>query len=116
MKTTEEGRRLRYYYWTHWFHRGEDYPELVDIRIKVMLTLITIKPKPNRVTHVDLQKLFRLTDKTVRNMRTVLKSNGWTIETFVNRQVTIEPSKKAIDLFDDYIIGKQLPVLYFDDK
>ena len=111
MKSTEEGVKLRYQYWVHWFNRFNVYPELTDIRIKVMLTLITVNPEV--VTHGELQRLFKLTDKTVRNMRTVLSTKGWTEETFVDRHVSIRPTQKSIDLFDDYIIGKTLPVLYF---
>ena len=101
MKSTEEGVKLTYKYWVHWFNRFNVHPELSDIRIKVMLTLITVNPYV--VTHVELQRLFKLTDKTVRNMRTVLRTKGWTEETFVDRHVTIRPTQKAVDLLEDLL-------------
>ncbi len=92
--------KLSYKSWVDWFDRFSKYPELADIRIKVMLTLITVQPD---TTHVQLQRLFKLTDKTVRNMRTVLSTKGWTEETFVDRHVSIRPTQKAVDLLEDLL-------------
>lgn len=85
-----------------WFRRFEPYPELRDTRLKVMLTLITLDHKSGPQTHVKLQELFQLTDKTVRGLRCILVEKGWTEEYFANRHICISPTSKAKELFKDY--------------
>ena len=92
----------RYKTWIQWFRRFEPYPELRDTRLKVMLTLITIDHTSGPQTHVKLQELFQLTDKTVRGLRCILVEKGWTEEHFANRHICICPTAKAKELFKDY--------------
>ena len=92
----------RYKTWIQWFRRFEPYPELRDARLKLMLTLITIDHKSAPCTHVKLQELFQLTDKTVRGLRNILVHHGWTEEGFMDRQICIYPTDKAKVLFNDY--------------
>ena len=94
--------KQRYLTWLQWFRSFESYPELRDTRLKIMLTLITIDYKSGPHTHVKLQELFQLTDKTVRGLRQILVHHGWTAESFTDRQICISPTDKAKELFNDY--------------
>ena len=91
-----ETKHLTYEGWHGWFDCFSAYPELNDMRLKVMLTLIVVKPNADPVTHSDLQQTFKLTDKTIRGLRRILLSKGWTEESFVDRNIIIRPTDRAI--------------------
>lgn len=114
MLQLDSDQDLRHKYWEHWIKRFTLYPELNDMRLKVMLTLIVISP--STMTHSELQDLFNLTDKTIRGLRKILQCKGWTNEQFKNRNINICPTEQAKELFGDYIVGSTLPkVLFYEE-
>lgn len=111
-----DNSNLRHEIWVHWFDRFKNHPELNDIRLKVMLTLVVVNPPPSKITHSELQSLFNLTDKTIRGLRKTLESKGWTKEVFKDRNITICATDKAKDLFQDFIVDITIPRLMYGDE